>query len=261
MRLNEGANILEQKKSRNYAFNFAAFICFLIALVLIILIRIFRQPEFLHWYGRYTDTLSEYELWLQTYGATVISVVVILFNFFLKSVLPWFPVSCICVASSILFNWYEAVIINVIGMSILYSVGFYKGKRNGAGNAEKLLGKYKKIHDFIDNNESGSSAVLFVLRIIPLVPINQVSTLYGTTNISYPVYLVVSVLGSAYKIISYTIIGRNVFDPASASFIVPLILLFMFSGIVLLILSGAITIKTKLTVKKPFFNERKNKNG
>ena len=74
------------------------------------------------------------------------------------------------------------------------------------------------------------------------MPVNSVSRLYGTTEIPYGRYMLISVLGFTYKLFSYTIIGRNVFDPASASFIVPLILLFIFSGIVLLSLSGAIGI-------------------
>lgn len=251
---------MTKKRSTTYAFNFASFVCFLVALCLIILLRVFDRPEFLLWYGKYTDTLSRYELWLQTYGSTVVSVVIIIFNFALKAVIPWFPVSCICVASSILFKWYEALTINVVGLAVLFTIKFIWGKYKGAGNTEKLLEKYEKVHDFIDNNESGSGAVLFVLRLVPLMPINTVSALYGTTKISYPVYIAVSLFGSAYKIISYTIIGRSVFDPASASFIVPFILLFMFSGFVLLVLSGAVSIKTRLTVAMPYNKERKKNN-
>ena len=249
---------MKQKSNSTYTLNFSSFICFLIALVLIIFLRMFNQPEFLSWYSKYIDTLAKYELYLQTYGSTFISVIILLFNFALKAFIPWFPVSCICVVSSLLFKWYFALAINFSGLALLYTIKFIIGRKNGAGNTEKLLAKYEKAHDFIDNNDSGSSAVLFILRLIPLMPLNTVSSLYGTTNITYFVYIVVSLLGSAYKVISYTIIGRGVFDPASAGFIVPIILLFMFSGIVLLILSGAVTIKTRITVKNRFIKKGRN---
>ena len=257
----KGECVLKRKNSSAYVLNFSSFICFLVALILIILLRVFNQPEFLSWYGRYIETLARYELYLQTYGSTFVSVVILLVNFALKAFVPWFPVSCICVVSSLLFKWYFALAINFSGLAILYTIKFIKGRRNGAGNTEKLLEKYDKAHNFIDNNESGSSAVLFVLRLIPLMPMNSVSSLYGTTNISYSLYIVISLFGSAYKVISYTIIGRGVFDPASAGFIVPIILLFMFSGTVLLILSGAVSVRTRITVKNRFIKKGRNKNG
>ena len=244
---------MKKKRGTTYFFNFASLICFIVALCLIVLLRVFDRPEFLMWYGKYTDTLNHYEQDLLRYGSSIVSVVLLLLNFTLKAYIPWFPVSCICVAVSTLFRWYHAIAINMIGMSILYMLRFRRGRKRGAGNTERILEKYSKAHDFIDNNESGSGAVLFVLRAIPIMPINTVSTLYGTTNIHPIAYLLISLAGSSYKIISYTIIGRGVFDPASAGFIVPIILLFMFSGFVLLILSGAISIRTRITVLKPFY--------
>ena len=64
-------------------------------------------------------------------------------------------------------------------------------------------------------------------------------------------FLVISIAGFLYKAITYIIIGRNVFDPASASFIVPFIPYILFSGIIFLSLSGAI---------EGGKNKRKNKN-
>jgi hypothetical protein len=46
-------------------------------------------------------------------------------------------------------------------------------------------------------------------------------------------------MGFSYKLFSYTVIGRNVYDPASASFIVPFVILFIITGFILLFLSAA----------------------
>lgn len=224
--------------------NTMAFICFLLALVLIVLLRVFRLDTFLEWYARYNDTLLTYEIWMQTYGATWISVLSILVNYALKALIPWFPIPCLCVVSGVLFEWYYALLINIAGMIILFTIKFFWGRKFGGGNAEKILAKYDTAHNFIDSSKLGSRLVLFVLRFVPCVPVNSVSCLYGTTNIPYYKYIVISVLGFTYKLFSYTIIGRNVFDPASASFIVPFILLLIFSGMVLLTLSGAFGIRS-----------------
>lgn len=241
-------DFLNKSKSRVYMLNTMAFICFLLALALIVLLRVFRLEGFLEWYGRYNDTLVTYEIWMQTYGATWISVISILVNFALKALIPWFPIPCLCVVSGVLFEWYYALLINVAGLIVLFSIKFFWGKKFGGGNAEKILSKYDTAHNFIDSGKSGSNLVLFVLRFVPCVPVNSVSCLYGTTNISYLRYILLSVFGFTYKLFSYTVIGRNVFDPASASFIVPFILLLIFSGMVLLTLSGAFEIR-RLTAK------------
>lgn len=234
---------MKKKKSKTYAINTMAFICFLLALALIVLLRIFSLDSFTQWYSKYVDTLAEFEVWMQTYGATFTSVFLILINFFLKAVIPWFPIACMCVASGVLFEWYYALLINIAGMIILFTVKFYWGRRFGGGNAEKILSKYETAYDFIDKSRLGSGVVLFFLRFVPCFPVNSVSTLYGSTDISYKRYLAISIIGCFYKLFSYTTIGRNVFDPASASFILPLIVLLIFSGMMLLSLSGALQLR------------------
>lgn len=212
----------------------------MIAFILIVLLRLFQFESVIEWYDKYTQTLDSFEQWMQANGATWYSVMIILANFFLKAIIPWFPISCICVASGVLFEWYYAIIINICGLAILFTIKYFWGKRFGGGNAEKILSKYDRAHKFIDSSKLGSTLVLFVLRLCPSLPINSVSQLYGTTDITYTKYLIVSLLGFSYKLFSYTLIGRSVFDPMSAKFVVPLILLFFFSGIVLLGLNGVI---------------------
>ena len=228
---------MARSKKAKFSLSFAAFICFLVALALTVLLRAFKDESFLGWYDTYTDTLIYYEQWMQTYGATWISALLIVFNFLLKALLPWFPISCICVVAGVLFKWYYALLINIIGMAILFTVRYFWGKRFGAGNAEKILEKYA-VKSFIDSKSLRSDVVLFGLRFAPL-PINSISTIYGTTDMPYIRYVLVSVAGFSYKIFSYTVIGRNVYDPASASFIVPLIILFVITGFILLSLGAA----------------------
>ena len=237
--------------------NFMAFICFVLALALIVLLRIFSLESFTVWYSTYVDTLASYEEWMLTYGATLTSVLLILLNFFLKSAIPWFPIACMSVASGVLFEWYYALLVNLAGVVILFTAKFFWGRRFGGGNAEKILTKYETAYEFIDKSRLGSGVVLFFLRLVPCVPVNSVSCLYGSTDISYPRYIIISVLGYSYKLFSYTLIGRNVFDPASASFIVPFILLLIFSGMMLLSLSGALEL-TNLLNKLLFRKVGKN---
>ena len=244
---------MKKRRSKTYAINTMAFTCFVLALAMIILLRIFSLESFTQWYSKYVDTLASYEIWMQTYGATFTSVFLILLNFFLKAVIPWFPIACMCVASGVLFEWYYALLINVAGMIILFTVKFYWGRRFGGGNAEKILSKYETAYEFIDKSRLGSGVVLFFLRLVPFMPANSVSCLYGSTDISYVRYIIISVIGCFYKLFSYTTIGRSVYDPASAWFLVPMIVLLIFSGMMLLSLSGALELKKLLN--KIFFRK------
>lgn len=229
---------MAKSKKTKFSLSFAALICFLVALALTVLLRAFKDESFLSWYNKYTDTLLYYEQWMQTYGATWISALLIVFNFVLKALLPWFPISCICVVSGVLFKWYYAMLINIVGALALFTIRYFWGKRFGAGNAEKILAKYGSVKTLIDSGKMGSNITLFGLRFSPLVPINSVSSLYGTTDMPYIRYAIISLLGFSYKLFSYTVIGRNVYDPASASFVVPFIILFIITGFVLLFLSA-----------------------
>lgn len=231
----------KSNRRRNFLL-FASLMCFVLALALMIVLRLLQIDEIVQWYNRYTDTLKSYENWIEKNGETLVSVLVILLNFLLKSVIPWFPISVIMVAAGVIFKWYYAVLINAVGLVILFTVRYFWGKRFGGGNVEKILTRYDKSQILLDKGRVGSKLALFVTRLIPCLPINAVSQLYGTTGMPYTVYLLISLAGFSYKLFSYTIIGRNVYDPLSAKFIVPLILLFVFSGFALLAISGAVSV-------------------
>ena len=225
-------------KKRSNIFNVLAFFNFAVAAALVVLLRFFETEEFIRWYGQYISALDRYEKWIETYGATVITVIIILLNYFIKAYVPWFPISCLCVASAVIFRWYIAAGINIAGLCIFFTVRFLKGRRHGGGKAEKLLEKYNKPHDFIESGKAGSKAVLFFARLVPGVPLGAVSVFYGSTKIPYGEYLFVSLVGVSYKLFSYITIGRHVFDPASISFVGPFIPLLIFAGFVLLSIGG-----------------------
>ena len=63
---------------------------------------------------------------------------------------------------------------------------------------------------------------------------NTISQVYGAMQFDLPRYLVISMLGFWPKILSYSFIGRHVYDPFSMAFILPIVLLLAVSGISLL---------------------------
>ena len=209
----------------------------------------FEKPRFMEWYGRYANMLVSYQNWVQNHGQTIWTVLILLGNYVLKAVIPWLPITVMMFATGMIFDWYLAIPINLIGVTILFTIKFYWGRKWGGGNAEKILLRYDKAHFFVDQGKVGSKMVLFVARMTPLIPINSVSQLYGTTTLPYWQYILISNLGFSYKLFSYTMIGRNIFNPLSYSFFAPVITLLIISGLVLLLINAIISATTPLFQK------------
>ncbi len=231
-----------KENARFKALNIASAVCFLAAILLVIALRIMQTDSVSQWYGKYTDSLMRFEQNIENMDNRWLAVLVIELNFIIKAIIPWLPISFLCVISGVMFKWYIAIPINLIGLAMLFTVKYYWGKQLGGGNVHKFITRYEKVYDIIKNDKVGRPLVLFGARLIPCVPINSISQIYGAVNYEYWKYMLISLAGFSYKLFSYTIIGRNVYDPLSASFIVPFIPLLLISSVGLLILNGAITV-------------------
>ena len=77
---------------------------------------------------------------------------------------------------------------------------------------------------------TGNPLILFALRLIPFVPANPVSSLFGNMKMDYRSFLVISLFGYLLKVVSFTAIGYNISDPFSSKFIVPFIALMYIAG-------------------------------
>ena len=160
--------------------------------------------------------------------------------------------------SGMIFESKIAVPLNIIGCMLLFTIKFVWGKKWGGGNAEKILMHYDKAHLFIGEGNIGSKMTLFFLRAFPFIPVNSVSQLYGTTIIPFWQYLIISLLGFSYKIYSYTMIGRNLFNPFSYSFLNPIIFLLLITGLMLLTINTLISATSPLIKKLQQRKDSKN---
>ncbi|MCD7828805.1 MAG: hypothetical protein LUG85_09780, partial [Clostridiales bacterium] len=96
--------------------------------------------------------------------------------------------------------------------------------------------KSRIARNIIESEGRGNPWVLLIFRVIPGFPVNSISKLYGAMNFPYWKYILISVGGYLPRLASYIVIGRNVSNPFSLKFSVPLILLCVFSGLALLIM-------------------------
>ncbi len=234
------------KKKKPDLMTIAASVLLVIALVLLVLSVLFKIPTLEMWYDEYEHFLDKLELRVAALGGKWIIIGAVLFLFALKSVLPLpiFPISCVCVISSMVFCTAHSLLLNLSGFSLLFSIRYYIG-HDKKTFSYRLLKSYDGIWRFLESDSGGNPWFLFLCRIIPLFPVNTVSNIYGSMKYDFHSYLLISLLGFLPKIISYTIIGRNAFNPFSASFIIPLMFSCLFSGVGLLITKRIILIIRK----------------
>ncbi|MCH5170331.1 MAG: VTT domain-containing protein [Oscillospiraceae bacterium] len=162
--------------------------------------------------------------------------IAILFVFLLKNFIP-IPFPFIFVMSGILFDSYKAVAINIVGFSIVLMTKYWWGRKFGGGTAIKQLQKYDNVREMMYRPGNAKLGVLVALRLIPSIPVNMVSKIYGGMKFPAGRFLIASVIGFLPKIWTYSVVGGNVSQPFTWHFMGPIVALFILSGTVTLIVN------------------------
>lgn len=155
-----------------------------------------------------------------------------MFLYAFKAFIPLYPLSLVCAATGAVFPVYIAVPINIAGMSLHYTLKYVFGKRLGPGGVNTILQRSETIRSIMKTDDAGNPWLLVLLRLIPFFPVNPVSQLYGSLGFKYWKFLLLSLLGYSPLLLSYTIVGKNIYNPLSAGFLLPLIVLSILGAIV-----------------------------
>lgn len=223
-----------EKRHRNI--KHLSIFCFAIALVLIIVSyaltlegiqRSLTQID--EWFIRLENFIARYDVFV------AFAILMVLFAF--KGLVSIIPFSVLFIASGAVFNPFVAVVVNLLGFTIMTSVKFFWGKRFGGGKTHKILAKYEKAYRFLDLKGRGNMWMLVLLQFIPFVPVGVVSRAYGATKMNYAPFAALSLVGFLPRLISWSVVGINIFDPFSPSFIAPIVVLLIISGSSLLVLN------------------------
>lgn len=218
-------------------------VVFLIAGIFLTIWVIFAPIE------TFAETFNEYIGWLEDLEQTIASaentfiIVLVLFMlFFIRASIPIIPTSILCVATALVFNFWQALLINLAGVILLMIIKYYAGVHNGGGYIKYAVRLSSQADLALKKNSSGATATLFLLRLVPVVSLNMVSQLYGSYNYPLHKFLIASVAGYLPRIISYIVVGRNFTNPFSIGFVLPFGILFFISGISLLIFTAVLNV-------------------
>lgn len=221
-----------------------------------VLVYLLRYDQLWLWYKVYQEKLLEAEQFIQSLGISWKFVLAMLIVFLVRTFIPFLAVSAICVLTGAVLPSYWALIVNFLGIIIMMSIKYFEGMKFGSGNAWKIISKNERARKIIESSGKVNKALLFALRLIPGFPLGSVSRIYGSLRFPYWQFVLLSAAGFAPKLLSYTFMGTNVFDPLSSAFLVPLMIALTISGASLLCVN-----LIWLLVEKSVSSSKKNKDN
>ena len=242
--------------TRSGIMNAAGIALLISAAAVSVVVYLLRYDQLWLWYKVYQEKLLEAEQFIQSLGISWKFVLAMLIVFLLRTFIPFLAVSAICVLTGAVLPSYWALIVNFLGIIIMMSIKYFEGMKFGSGNAWKIISKNERARKIIESSGKVNKALLFALRLIPGFPLGSVRRIYGSLRFPYWLFILLSAAGFAPKLLSYTFMGTNVFDPLSSAFLVPLVIALTISGASLLCVN-----LIWLLVEKSVSSSKKNKDN
>ncbi|MBQ2813373.1 MAG: VTT domain-containing protein [Clostridia bacterium] len=225
---------MEKVSKRNSYMNFAGFGLLILAAVFIALCVISTSEEIQRWYAGYEEMLYKLDMAILSIGTESYIIFIIIALYAIKCFVPVVSVSAICVLTGMVFPTVPALIVNAVGVFFMMTVKYKIGRNYTGGRAMGILAKNEVFRKLFRYRGKGKAWLLFVFRLIPTFPINTISQIYGSMKFDYKKFAIISMLGYAPKLLSYTFIGVYAFDPLSVKFFIPIIVLLVISGVTVL---------------------------
>lgn len=128
-----------------------------------------------------------------------------------------------------------AILVNLAVIAASFSSAYVAGRISGAVTVDKLRKRYPKFEDFYSLIKKNSLFAVFAMRVVGVLPMDVVSMYFGASKISYPKYLVMSLLGAAPDLIFETIIGAEIKNYRSPAFWIAVVSRLAFTATTMLV--------------------------
>ena len=223
--------------------------CFIGAAVLAVLFNVMRVNTVQEKYAQYLVFLSDFEASVASLENKWLIIIVIFLLFILRSLSAVIPYAIIYMTTAMVFPPRQSFLINLVGMVFTAAFRYYTGIQMGEGYLNKILKKNPIISRIFEVDGRGNPIVLLAIRIVPLFPYNTVSQLYGSFEYPFLKYMIISAAALLPRLVSYSFIGNNVYDPLSTAFYLPIILLLIVTGFSFFFLRAILLVTHKYTQK------------
>lgn len=154
------------------------------------------------------DSLTAEGIYERLSGSNrIVTALLIILLFALKSMTVFVLYNIPVAAAGLLFPFWEALIINLIGTAICVSIPYFIGRSQAGGPlVKRALEKNAILKRISQSEKEYSFALSLVLRVLSL-PSDLLGLFLGSMRVSYPVFLISSMLGITPGMIWVTILG------------------------------------------------------
>ncbi len=162
-----------------------------------------------------TDEILNYkpdDLWLAA---------LVFFGFYgLKSLSVVIPLSALFISIGSIYPFPIAVIVNIIGLSVAFTVPYLVGRISGGDVIAFVEEKYPKVKKIVSYGHDNNLFASYISRAVVVVPGDVVSLIHGALRMPYRPYLLGSLLGVMPEMLVHTYIGGSLRDLSWRSLLV-----------------------------------------
>ncbi|KGK81974.1 hypothetical protein DP73_21015 [Desulfosporosinus sp. HMP52] len=135
-----------------------------------------------------------------------ISIFVDLFILTLLALFPIVPFALIAGVNTLIFGWVNGFLLSLVGSLLGASLGFYLSRNLGQEWAQPKISKLGKWANLIEGN---SFSIILISRLIPILPSAAVNYAAGLSLMTFPKFLLASLLGKIPMIVWESWIGHD----------------------------------------------------
>lgn len=169
------------------------------------------------------STLTAQDILNFTPSQPVAAALVLIGIFCVKTALMFIPMLVLYLAAGMMFPTGWAIVVVYLGLFCEMSLGYLFGRFMGMDGVRRLVAKRPKAGRSFQLVEKNEKTACFISKLIPLpVPLDLVNMFFGASAVSYPVFMVFSLLGLTATMIPCVVAGNALSDPLSPRFLVPL---------------------------------------
>lgn len=169
---------------------------------------------------RYREYITIDRIVSYTPEEPLLAALVLLGLFALKSVTLFIYSGILYAASGVLFELPFAVLVNLAGSFLMVSIPYFIGRRAGRRALAAMVEKNGKLRLLRDAMNTNAFFLSFFLRILGLLPSDLVGMYLGASGLSYPHYVLGSLLGLLPTTITFALMGMSADDIGSPAFLI-----------------------------------------
>ena len=140
------------------------------------------------------------------------AVAIVLGVYLVKSVLFVIPASLVYISVGLAFPTPLACTVNCVGILLEVTATYFLGRFLGGDTVNRLLQKNKAGRKILETEFTDRFSALFVIRVLPVFPVDFVSLFWGASRCRLVRYLAASLLGILPRVILFTILGDGIYD-------------------------------------------------